>query len=321
VFFNIFCYPDKVDESLEKLKKNPIFSNVIKLNKKHAIKAVMKESLLNTDDDKILEIAKKIKKIKTIRSVTPFADRVKDSKHKEITPQTNKLKHIFFDIDSTITHLPSPIIHRQVKDKFAKFTEKNVTVYFCTGRDKIQVEKLIVQFETSPYGIAEAGGIIINSNLPNGKFGDRTEPDKLLQYVQNKYKNVQIDEKQQSRMTEIVLKKETITPLQLKNAIKSSKANVEIHQSKNTYHITKKGINKGHAIHYVTGVDGLNLGEGHIIYSVGDSNLDIPMFDATDHSFAVENATKEAKKAASVCLQNSGPAGIDEIYDHMFGFS
>jgi hypothetical protein len=43
VFFNIFCYPDEVDESLEKLKKNPIFSNVIKLNKKHAIKAVMKE--------------------------------------------------------------------------------------------------------------------------------------------------------------------------------------------------------------------------------------------------------------------------------------
>ena len=63
------------------------------------------------------------------------------------------------------------------------------------------------------------------------------------------------------------------------------------------------------------------MGEDHITYSVGDSGLDIPMFKATNISFAVNNATKEAKIAATIHLQELGPDGIDEIYDHMFKFS
>ena len=195
-------------------------------------------------------------------------------------------------------------------------------MYFCTGRDKKQVLKLIKQFKTSSYGIAEAGGIIINSNsLINEKYGDRTEPDKLLKYIQNKYKKVQIDENQQGRLTEIILKKDTITESQLKNAINKSKTKVEYHTSKNTYHITKKGINKGTAILYTIGIDELNLGEDHIIYSVGDSALDIPMFEVTDISFAVANASTEAKKSATICLTKIGSNGLDEIYDKIFEFS
>ncbi len=57
------------------------------------------------------------------------------------------------------------------------------SLYFCTGRSSQDVKKLIKQYKTSPYGIAENGGIIINSNLINDKFGDRTEPDKLIKYL------------------------------------------------------------------------------------------------------------------------------------------
>ena len=227
MFIHVFCYPNKVNETIKKLKKHSIFSDIKKLNKKNAIKVITKEPILTNDIDRRLEIEKKLTELKTIRSVTIFTLREKDTKYKKIKPRINKIKHIFFDIDSTITHSPSPVIYREIKDKFANFTEKNVNVYFCTGRDQTQVKKLIAQFNTSPYGIAEAGGIIINSNLPNCKLGDRTEPDRLLKYIQNKYTKAQIDEKQQSRITEVILKKSTITITQLNNAIKKSKAKLK----------------------------------------------------------------------------------------------
>ncbi len=321
MFVHVFCHPNKVDQTIKKLKTYSIFSDVKKLDKKNAIKVITKKPILTTDFNRRLKIEKDLTKLKTVRSVTIFTLREKDNKYNIIKPKSNKIKHIFFDIDSTITHSTSSIIYREIKDIFANFTSKNVTIYFCTGRNKKDVESLIKKFNTSPYGIAEAGGIIINSSLPNEKFGDRTEPDKLFLFIQDNYKKVQMDNKQQSRLTEVILKSESISTIQLNNAKNKSKTKVEIHSSKDTHHITKNGINKGTAISYIVGVDELNLGKDHILYSVGDSGLDISMFKKTNVSFAVKNATKEAKNAATFTLKKSGIEGIDEIYDHIFKFS
>ena len=321
MFVHVFCYPNKVNQTVKQLKKNNMFSDIKKLDKKNAIKVITKKPILTNDITTRLKIEQKLAKLPTIRSVTIFTLREKDKKYKKIEPRKNKIKHIFFDIDSTITHHPAPTIYREIKDKFANFTAHNVAIYFCTGRDKKHVEALIKKFNTSPYGIAEAGGIIINSNIPNEKFGDRSEPDKLLLFIQNNYKKAQIDNNQQGRTTEVILKRESITRNQLDTAKNKSKAKIEIHESKNTYHITKKGINKGTAISYLASVDELDLGENHVLYSVGDSELDIPMFNATNASFAVENATNETKKAATITLKESGVGRIDEIYEHIFKFS
>lgn len=312
MLIHVFCSPETTDKIKLKLKKDKRFTNVKKLRSKHAIKIkTTSEISVNTKKER-KKLEQEMEEMSGVRSVSFFIDKEKD---------TNKIKHIFFDIDSTITHRPTSIIYREMKDKFARFTDK-ATVYFCTGRDKKQVIDLIKRYGTSPRGIAEAGGIIIGSTrLDNERNGDRREPDKLWSFIKENYPKARTDEKQQSHETEVILKQNTITKSELKQAIKKSKAEVESHATKNTYHITAKGIDKGTAILYLTGADELDFGERHKLYSVGDSDLDIPMFKVTNRSYAVKNADDVVKKAADVILTMDGVNGIDEIYDDMFGFS
>ncbi len=198
---------------------------------------------------------------------------------------------------------------------------QNCIVYFCTGRASQDVKKLIKMYKTSPYGIAENGGIIINSSLVNEKYGDRTEPDKLLNYLSIENIDYVLDSNQQSRKTEYVINKNSISKTRLSTAIKKSKSSVEVHASKNTYHISKKGINKGTAMEYLAGEEELGLDSLHEVIAVGDSGLDVPMFKFANVSYAVGNADADIKKAAKYKLRNSAPKAIEELYSKLFKFA
>ena len=322
---HIFCTPNNRDKTIKKIKNLKFFSTIIKTQTKDMILLKTKNPLYNNDNKMILKITKVLRNIDTIRSISlyPLKTKNKTTKiPKNRHPRKGKLKYLFFDIDSTLTHTGVASLNKNVKDIFEKFMAQNCTIIFCTGRSLMDVKKLIKQYHTSPYGIAENGGMIVNSSsIVNEKFGDRTNSDKLIKYLSNKGIKYKIDKNQQSRRTENILLRNSITKSSLLKHTKNSKLEVEIHTSKNTYHISKKGINKGTAISYLTSPDELDLGKEHETIAMGDSGLDIPMFEFCDISYAVSNADKSVKTKADYILDTEAPNSIEELYDKLFAYA
>ena len=98
---------------------------------------------------------------------------------KKNSNQQSKIYHIFFDVDSTLTHTGIHTLDKEVKEAFELFKKRKCRLYFCTGRSPSDVKTLIDKYELKHgYGIAEAGGIIIGAGparLGYYRFGKRTE--------------------------------------------------------------------------------------------------------------------------------------------------
>ncbi|RNJ75069.1 MAG: HAD-IIB family hydrolase [Nitrosopumilus sp. D6] len=241
----------------------------------------------------------------------------------EKTKKKNR-KHynIFFDIDSTITDSSRGNINSNVLHIFNKMKKQNTSIFFCTGRSKQMVKELIHSYNTSECGIAEAGGIVIGAEKP--KYGNREEPDVLIKYLMDKDIKYEIDEKQQDRDTEHVIKSSSITEQKLNAAIKESRAKVECHKTKNTFHITAKGVNKGAAIDYLIGADNLNKNPDiDTFIAVGDSELDFSMFKQCNKSYLVAKPNtsiiKLARKAGlKIERLNPAPKAIKELYQLLY---
>lgn len=143
------------------------------------------------------------------------------------------------------------------------------------------------------------------------EFGDRTEPDKVLEYMNGKYGGNIEDVQQGMRVTEVILRQDNVTQRRLKAAIKSAGAKVDVHSGKNSHHISKKNINKGTAMLELC--ERLHIGNRMMI-AIGDADMDIPMLKKANHSFAVGNASNGAKRAATKTLNGKFEKGVGEIF-------
>ncbi len=100
--------------------------------------------------------------------------------------------------------------------------------------------------------------------------------------------------------------------------ITKTNADAQVLSSKTSYHISKKGIDKGAAIEELANY--LSLGN-ELTVAVGDSELDIPMLDVTDLGFAPHNASSEIKamtKKRPTIMSKSCHDGIIEMYKNFF---
>ena len=161
--------------------------------------------------------------------------------------------------------------------------------------------------------IAENGGIMILA-LPSEriKLGDRSDPDEVLHYMKVNCRRVREDVSQPMQITERIFRK-NVPESKFKEYVKMSKANVDVLSSKTSYHVTMRGVNKGSALEKLKAH--LEFGEYDVAVGVGDSDLDVPMFEKSDWSFAVHNASRRAKKTATTVLEGSYGDGVAEIYD------
>ena len=174
-----------------------------------------------------------------------------------------------------------------------------------------ELAKLTQRYKVSENCIAENGGIILGLTSDNYyEFGDISDPRKVRNYLWTEY-GVGEDMDQADRFTEVVFLQDEVTPDQIREAKKQTGAKVDIHASKNSYHVSKKGINKGSAI--------LELATrkhwgNDFLMAVGDADMDIPMFESVDYIFAVGNASEGAKNVAGYVLEGKYEQGIGEIY-------
>ena len=143
------------------------------------------------------------------------------------------------------------------------------------------------------------------------EFGDKTEPNKILKYLQKKYQ-IKEDMKQGERVTEIIFLQSDVTQANIDEAIKATGAKISIHQSQNSYHISKQDVNKGSAILELA--NRLKWNNSYKI-AVGDSQMDVPMFNACDYSYAPKNADKYARESCTEVLDGNYEKAIQIIHD------
>ena len=234
--------------------------------------------------------------------------------------------HIFSDIDSTLTHTGVSALNKNVKLLIQKIADRNSRFYFCTGRSYQDVNRLMKKYHTGDYGIAENGGIIVGIPEGCGRNVDRREPDKLIDYLLREDIKFIIDPNQGTRKTEYVLLKNSITEGTLKKAIRDSKSKVEYHSSKNTYHISNENINKGTAIEFLTSAEELDLNPDiDEVIAMGDSDLDIPMFEYADKGYFVGKPDSDLKKKLArfrnkVKKISEAPKALGEMYNDLFPY-
>jgi HAD superfamily hydrolase (TIGR01484 family) len=331
-----------IDPVYNKLKNHKMFSEVSKLEG-NRIKLITSE-LIFADDKKRMEkaivVLNTLSSIKddlqfTFYPITKEEDKTKkkSTKTKKILGKTkNKLFHIFFDIDSTLTHNGMKTIDWRIRNVFDKFHEQNCTLYFCTGRNYQQVIDLTDGYQLGhPYGIAENGGVIvgIGGTAKPYEYGKINEPRKLIHYMDNSEIRYKLDKEQKNRKTEYCIALDSIDEGDLKNAIRDSNAKVEYHKSKRAYHIMQENVNKGTSIiHLVSDELKLDSDTDEVI-GMGDSGLDIKMFEYCDRGYLVSNASSELKRDIPKnpqlrekvqLLKNSAPWAAGELYDRLFKF-
>ncbi|MDE0091085.1 MAG: HAD family hydrolase [Thaumarchaeota archaeon] len=257
--------------------------------------------------------------------------RLSETKHKSITEWLNKMKYVrcativetvpnnfqtnyknrdcrfIFDIDSTLTHGRPGIIARETKSILGLLKSKGHWIHFATGRREGDVFRMIRYCRTEPEGIAENGGLIILDGRTE-VFGNREEPDAAFWCLVGRYgTRVKQDMQQGSRRTERIIDN-TLRKQEYEKCTK--KYNVDILASKSSYHIVAKDINKGTALRKLIDDRGWN---NDYIVCVGDSDLDVPMFQEADASFAVRSSSALAKKHASYVLANDFEQGVKEM--------
>lgn len=268
----------------------------------------LKEFVVNRQEQKIKNLYKKynIAGVKKV-TVTVVSD-------KSAIKIRGKNLHCFFDIDGTLTR-GSGIINRKIRTIFGKMKKDHgMRIYFASGRSIPRLAKDMESFGTEPYGIAENGGIILGL-INNETFGDRTQPDVLDSYMRRNCPKVREDIDQDYRKTERIYLQESISRKQMSEYVKKSKAKVDVHPSKNSYHVSAKGINKGTAIEAFAAE--MRFGPDDFIVAIGDADMDLPMLDASDLGFAVGNASHAMIDRADISLAEEHDKGIAGMYGEL----
>ena len=90
--------------------------------------------------------------------------------------------------------------------------------------------------------------------------------------------------------------------------------NVDLTDSKYSYHITEKGINKAKGFNYITNKYNINLDD---CIAIGDSNTDIPLFDICGYSITMNHAESNVKEKVDFITKNNRAKGAIEAFKHV----
>ncbi|MDA7940986.1 MAG: Cof-type HAD-IIB family hydrolase [Nitrosopumilus sp.] len=269
-----------------------------------------KEIILESEGKlkKLLDELGKIKGVTDVYHIKPHLKK-KGTKIKEAF-RLNRCV-LVFDVDSTLTRGSPGTIHPKIKPIFDSIRARGIWIFIATGRSMSDAINLSQEYGRAGYAIAENGGIITGFGKAGyHKFGDKKEPKKILEYLREKYR-VREDMDQDIRITEVIFKKKDVSMKKIREAKNSTKVDVDIHASKNAYHISKHAINKGTAMLWL--VEKLDIGD-QLVIAVGDADMDIPMFKLAGYSYAVGNASNNAKKAAKSVLKGKYEKSIEDLF-------
>jgi len=216
-----------------------------------------------------------------------------------------KIRCFAVDVDGTIAD-NSGRIDLEAGQTLRNLYDFGYEVIFVSGRSVWELLNLASYLGTSKIVVSENGGVIAVPPINIQCFGDFTPVAEAYDLLSKKIDGVTI-KPTMPRFTEIVLKR-NFDMEKGQQILEESNLPVRLIDSTFAYHITNNHIDKG---------QGLNIALKYLkidpcdVVAIGDSDTDIPLFDACIKSIAVGNATKRAKECASFCVDR--PLGMGLI--------
>jgi len=297
----------KTEQVLAKTIKLLKTVNLININKKENYLAISYNSSIYTDSRSLVNLKKKILKMHYVKAVTIFAI----TKHGRKKQPLHKRYAFFIDIDGTITEKTTKRIDSRTRRIFRLMKNKyRHRIILASGRPNRPVEKQMINLDTTDVAIAENGGVIIGFDAPDDRIlGDRDECERTVDYLQNNLNG--INEIGEERRAEAIINRKH-SPNRLSKLVKG-KYDVTFTDSGTSIHINSVGACKGDAVKEI--LKHFQSWKHEDTIGIGDSDLDISLFEAVGNPMAVANATVGAKKAAKGnILKRRNLDGVIEVF-------
>ncbi|MFW5922499.1 MAG: phosphoglycolate phosphatase [Halodesulfurarchaeum sp.] len=213
-------------------------------------------------------------------------------------------KPLAVDIDGTLSR-PDRSIDPRIIDALAAYPGP---VAIATGKALPYPVALAQYVGIDPIVVAENGGVGVAKGALQ-VHGDRTAADEVASEYRSQGHELGFGEPDLAnrwRETEVVVSREQ--PLEPLETIAHSHG-LEVVDSEYAYHVKSPAVGKGQAFESIAEHLGF---DPRTAVAVGDSPNDISLFEVVGTSFAVANATDDAKAAAETVTSGSYADGFLE---------
>lgn len=286
----------KIDSIIQKINRFPNVDFISKLEENYL--SVYYKGKITIDNVIITKRTRELySKLHPDIEFSMYITREEPEKQGELVDGIEKKRyHFFLDIDHTLTDNPKGEIDGRAKRAFKEMNKLGHVIHFATGRDRHTVIEHIRDFNVSPKSICEAGGIILGLTPNPMYYGHIDGPTKALTILQENFKNIEIDENQSERETEVVIKNNQ----DISKVVKAIKDIADAHESKRAIHLTEIGVDKGTALDRIISKSP-EIDDDKVV-CIGDSHLDSPMLEKAHLGVALKNSDDFAMTSANIVM-------------------
>jgi len=221
-----------------------------------------------------------------------------------------KPKTFAVDIDGTITENGEGRINLDALSTLRHLKNIGHNVIFVSGRSSVEGYLLSVFGGTTNIAVGENGGCITIGPNDHTLLGNKEECINALKFLRSKIDNV-TEKPVFPRMTEVVLER-TFDLDFAKKLVKENNLNVRLSDSQYAFHINSKQINKATGFNEVLKM--LSVSTKDVI-AIGDSETDVPLFEISNISVALGNASDSVKSKATMTVNGNSGDGLIEALD------
>ncbi len=229
-----------------------------------------------------------------------------------IVPRIEDLDMIVFDVDGTLMDrdgMPIGLI-----DLVKRIEGRGVTISLASGRTLPNLTPIHQALGLSGFIIAENGGVLWDG--PRGQEielradGDRCRES--IEWISTQMPGIDPSgiESNRWRETEWCISGSHDVDA-MRELLESSKwSDLRVVGTGFAIHVTERGVNKKTALEIMLRRRGIKPDR---VLSCGDGLNDVPMFELTGHSIAVNDRFDGVRTAAKSCTSRKGPEGVIEI--------
>ena len=222
------------------------------------------------------------------------------------------IKAFAIDIDGTLTENGGGTIHLPAFQNLRTLEKLGYRIIYVTGRSSIEAYILSVFGGTTKIAVGENGGVVTISPSDHILLGNKEKCIMGYNTLNRKIDNVKITNGF-DRMTEIVLER-TFDIDKGKKIFKENNLDLDLYDSKYSFHINNRGINKATGL--AKALDILKINPSETV-TIGDSETDIPLFEFCGFSIALNHSDKTVKSKANHVVSGNEGKGLVEALDYI----
>ena len=222
------------------------------------------------------------------------------------------IKAFAIDIDGTLTENGGGTIHLPAFQNLRTLEKLGYRIIYVTGRSSIEAYILSVFGGTTKIAVGENGGVVTISPSDHILLGNKEKCIMGYNTLNRKIENVKMTNGF-DRMTEIVLER-TFDIDKGKKIFKENDLDLDLYDSKYSFHINNRGINKATGL--AKALDILKINPSETV-TIGDSETDIPLFEFCGFSIALNHSDKIVKSKANHVVSGNEGKGLVEALDYI----